>query len=361
MSLYIGLMSGTSMDGIDAALVNPDTHQLIQGITYPYPAALKAQLLDFNPSKPYTLQSLLELHHLIGQSFSDATLALLKQTPYQASDITAIGSHGQTVYHSPNTTIPATLQLGCPHTIAEKTGITVVADFRTRDLILGGQGAPLAPCYHKECFKNENLPLAVVNIGGISNITFLDQSASPIGYDTGPGNTLMDAWIRKHKSLPYDANGNWARTGTIIPTLLKALLNDAYFKKEAPKSIDKSYYSLTWLEQYIEAGQKTEDIQATLLHLTARSIADVIQNSYIPCTQVLLCGGGAHNQALIDALSSYLPLLSVHTSHIAHIDPNYLEAMMFAWFAKQTLNHNSLDLTAITGAKKPAILGAIYL
>ncbi len=361
MSLYIGLMSGTSMDGIDAALVNVDTHQLIQGITYPYPKALKAQLLDFVPLKPYTPQSLLELHHLIGQAFSDATLKLLKKTSYQASDITAIGSHGQTVYHSPNTTIPTTLQLGCPHTIAEKTGITVVADFRTRDLVLNGQGAPLAPFYHQECFKKEKLPLAVVNIGGIANITFLQQSMPPAGYDTGPGNVLMDAWIKKHKKLPYDANGNWALTGNVIPTLLAALLDDAYFKKESPKSIDKSYYSLTWLEPYIEEEHQAADIQATLLHLTAHSIATAIQNSYLPCKQVLLCGGGAHNQALIDVLCSYLPNLPVHTTDIAYINPDYLEAMMFAWFAKQTLNHNPLDLTSITGAKKPAILGAIYL
>ncbi len=361
MSLFIGLMSGTSMDGIDAALVDINNNQLITGITHPYPITLQEQLISFDASEKHTPQALLQLNHIIGQAFSEATLALLKQTPYKPADITAIGSHGQTLFHNPDNDIPTTLQLGCPHTIAANTNITVIADFRTRDLVLGGQGAPLAPFYHQKLFENQGLPLLVVNIGGISNLSILNQSIPPVGYDTGPGNVLMDAWIKKHKNLPYDANGDWATTGTVIPVLLNTLLDDAYFKKPAPKSIDKAYYSLAWLQQYLLPSHKPEDIQATLLHLTAHSIADAIKASAADCKQILLCGGGAHNQALIQALATYLPDYKINTTELFDINPDYLEAMMFAWFAKQTLSHNALDLTQITGASKPAILGAIYL
>jgi anhydro-N-acetylmuramic acid kinase len=360
MSLYIGLMSGTSMDGIDAALIHSEKNQLLAGITIPYSSTLQKQLLDFDASKKHTPQSLLTLNHHLGHAFSKAVLALLKQTNYQANDITAIGSHGQTLYHNPDAKIPTTLQLGCPHTIATHTGITVVADFRTRDLVLGGQGAPLAPFYHYELFKNQDLPLAVVNIGGISNLSILNPSASPMGYDTGPGNVLMDTWIRKNQNLPYDKNGAWAARGAVIPALLNHLLSDAYFKKPAPKSIDKAYYAYAWLEKHIKPNHKPEDIQATLLHLTAHSIADAINAQASNTKQVLLCGGGSNNQCLIQALINYLPQHQIHTTNKLNINPDYLEAMMFAWLAEQTMQKKALDFTKITGASKPTILGAIY-
>lgn len=360
MSLFIGLISGTSMDGIDAALVDVEQNKLIHGITYPYSTKLQDQLLKFDAYQKHTLQSVLQLNHILGAEFAQAALALLKETPYQAADIQAIGSHGQTLYHDPNADIPTTLQLGCPHTIAAHTNITVVADFRTRDMVLGGQGAPFAPLYHQELFKNDTLPVALVNIGGIANLTILHQSDVTSGYDTGPGNALMDAWIKKHKNLPYDANGAWAQTGELLPELLVKLLEDAYFSKPTPKSIDKAYYSLSWLEQYLNPNNKPEDVQNTLLHLTAHSVADSVKFSAKSCTQVLLCGGGAHNQALIKALTHYLPGYVVDTTLAFNIHPDYIEAMMFAWLAKQTLSSNPVDLTRITGADKPAILGAIY-
>jgi anhydro-N-acetylmuramic acid kinase len=361
MSLYIGLMSGTSMDGIDAALVNANNQQLIAGITHPYADTLQQALLQFDASKKHNIQNLLELNHHIGQAFSEAVTALLKETAYSATDITAIGSHGQTLYHNPEADIPTTLQLACPHTIANNTDITVVSDFRTRDLTLGGQGAPLAPIYHQKLLKNQNLPAIVANIGGIANISLITPSAPPIGYDTGPGNVLMDLWIKQHQNTPYDANGFWASTGTSIPALLDALLNDAYFKKEAPKSIDKGYYSKNWLNAKLKSSYKASDVQATLLHFTARSLADAIKNTAPTCNQLILCGGGAHNQALIQALQTYLPHYLIHTTaHLININPDYLEAMMFAWLAEQTLAGNPIDLTHITGSKKPAVLGAIY-
>ncbi len=357
MSLCIGLISGTSMDGVDAALLDVKQNKLIHGLTYSYPAKLQERLLVFDATQKHTPQSLLQLNYLLGEEFANAALKLLEETTYQTSDITAIGSHGQTLYHNPDAEIPTTLQLGCPHTIAAKTNITVVADFRTRDMILGGQGAPLAPLYHQELFKNHELPALLVNIGGISNLSILEKSGSASGYDTGPGNVLMDAWIKKHKKLAYDAKGDWAQTGKLLPELLESLLADTYFSKPAPKSIDKGYYSLDWLQQHLNSNYKPEDVQHTLLHFTARSIADGASAG----KQMLLCGGGAHNQALIKVLASYLPTHSVDTTEAVGIHPDYIEAMMFAWLAKQTLSHKPVDLTGITGASKPAILGAIYL
>jgi anhydro-N-acetylmuramic acid kinase len=361
MSLYIGLMSGTSMDGIDAALIHSETNQLIKGITVPYTNTLQSQLREFDASKKHTPQSLLELHHHVGQAFSHTALTLLKETHYRPKDIIAIGSHGQTLYHNPDAKIPTTLQLGCPHTIANNTGITVVADFRTRDLILGGQGAPLAPFYHHELFKNQDLPLAVVNIGGIANVTILDKNNPPVGYDTGPGNVLIDAWIRKHQNLTYDKNGTWAQSGQLIPSCLEHLLADPFFKKSQPKSIDKAYYTEAWLNNlHITSADKPEDIQATLMHLTAHSIADAIKREQIDIKQVLLCGGGAHNKALIQTLQAYLPNHQIHTTNQLNINPDYLEAMMFAWLAEQTIHKKAIDLTSITGSSKPTILGAVY-
>jgi anhydro-N-acetylmuramic acid kinase len=358
--LYIGLMSGTSMDGVDAALINTQKNELIAGLTLPYSKKLQAELLSFDADKTYTAQTFLALNHQLGHAFSDAALALLKKTNYQSDNITAIGSHGQTLYHAPDADIPTTLQLACPHTIAEKTGITVVADFRTRDLILGGQGAPFAPYYHQELLKNKKIPVIMVNIGGISNVSVLSQTAPPIGYDTGPGNALMDAWIKKNKNLFFDKNGDWAASGDLIPELLNRLLADAFFKKTAPKSIDKAYYALDWIEQHIKDNDKPEDVQATLLHLTAHSIADAIQAESSSAEQVLVCGGGAHNQALMQTLKHYLPHHEVTTTRAVDMSPDYLEAMMFAWLAEQAILKKPLDLTHITGASKAGILGAIY-
>lgn len=361
MSLYIGLMSGTSMDGIDAALVDTNHHALIAGVTHPYPDQLQQALFAFDAAEKHDLQALLALNQQIGKAFSEAVIALLKKTGHAAADITAIGSHGQTLYHNPAATTPTTLQMGCPHTIASHTGITVVSDFRTRDLIEGGQGAPLAPIYHQKLLKNKNLPVILVNIGGISNISVIRPSAPPIGYDTGPGNVLMDLWTKQHQQVLYDANGDWAATGTCIAELLEDLLQDDYFKKPIPKSIDKAYYSNTWLQSKLKKNDQAKDVQATLLHFTARSIADAVQlEKTAECTQVFLCGGGAHNQALIQTIQSYLPAYAIQTTNDLNIHPDYLEAMLFAWLAEQTVQGKPIDLSTITGAKRPAILGAVY-
>ena len=358
MSLCIGLMSGTSMDGIDAVLLDTEQHALIKSMMQPYDTRLREQLKKFDATKAYTPQALLQLNRELGEAFSNAALELLKQADYQPEDIMAIGSHGQTLYHNPDKA--ATLQLGCAHTIAVKTGITVVSDFRTRDMVLGGQGAPLAPYYHHEVFKNKDLPLALVNVGGIANITMLNKNHAPVGYDTGPGNVLLDAWIQVHQELNYDEDGAWALSGHVIEPLLERLLQDAYFHQTSPKSVDKAYFSQAWLQPYLDATYAPEDVQATLLALTARSIADALKADAPDCKQLLLCGGGAHNLVLRGGLSDYLPNFHVDTTEAYGVHPDYLEAMMMAWLSEQALLGRALDLTPITGSSKPAVFGVIY-
>jgi anhydro-N-acetylmuramic acid kinase len=358
MSLCIGLMSGTSMDGIDAVLLDTEKHVLVQSIMMPYDARLQQQLQAFDPTKPYTPETLLQLNRDLGEAFAQAVLELLKQTDYKPEDIMAIGSHGQTLYHNPDKAV--TLQLGCAHTIVAKTGITVVSDFRSRDMVLGGQGAPLAPYYHQEVFKNKDLPLALVNVGGIANLTVLSKNHAPLGYDTGPGNVLMDAWIQAHQGFKYDTGGAWALTGHVIESLLEHLLQDVYFQKPSPKSADKAYFSEAWLQSYLDSTYAPEDVQATLLALTARSIADAIKADAPDCKQLALCGGGAQNMALRASISEYLPKFHVDTTNMYGVHPDYLEAMMMAWLSEQALLGRALDLTQITGSSQPAIHGVIY-
>jgi anhydro-N-acetylmuramic acid kinase len=360
MSLFIGLMSGTSMDGIDAALVDSSDNTLIAGITRPYSQEIQVQLSEFNKTALISPIQLMQLHKLIGQDFAKSVFDVLSKAQCKPEDVMAIGSHGQTVYHDPLASIPTTLQLGCAHTIAEKTNITTVADFRTRDLVLGGQGAPFAPCYHQVLFEKQDLPLVLVNIGGIANITILRKNQPPVGYDTGPGNTLMDAWIKKNQDFDYDANGDWASTGKIIKPLLKRLLDDPYFKQASPKSIGIEYFSDDWLSAYLEPSYSPEDVQATLVSLTASSIADAIRSNAPECKRVALCGGGVHNKFLLEQVKQALPECNIDSTQAFGVDPDYLEAMMFAWFAQQTIRNKTVDLTQITGANKPSILGAIY-
>ena len=360
MSLFIGLMSGTSMDGMDAALVDLSNNTLIAGITRPYSQKIQMQLSELSKSALISPIQLMQLHALIGQDFAKAVCDVLSKADCKPENISAIGSHGQTLYHDPLAAIRTTLQLGCAHTIAERTGITTVADFRTRDLVLGGQGAPFAPCYHQILFEKQDLPLVLVNIGGIANITILRKNQLPVGYDTGPGNTLMDAWIKIHQDLDYDAAGNWASTGKIIKPLLECLLDDPYFKQASPKSIGIEYFSYDWLSVYLKSDYLPEDVQATLVSLTALSIADAIKSDAPECKRLALCGGGVHNHFLSEQLKQALPECNIDSTKALGVDPDYLEAMMFAWFAQQTIQKRTVDLTQITGANKPTILGAIY-
>lgn len=360
MKLFIGLMSGTSMDGIDAALLDVDTNRLLAGIIRPYSEDAKQQLQQVLGSVHTTAAVLSQLNTIIGREFAAAVLELLAHADKKACDIVAIGSHGQTICHDPYADIPYTVQLGCAHTIAELTGMTVVADFRTRDLVNGGQGAPFAPLYHQVLFAQIGEPLALVNIGGIANVSYISAQGHATGHDIGPGNCLLDAWIQLHCDKPYDANGAWAATGQVIIPLLQSLMNDPCFKRVAPKSLGKEYFSSAWLMQYLQPNYTPEDVQATLLALTAVTIAEDIKNSPVLVKQVAICGGGAHNKALQAALKQQLPQVNIQSTESLGIDPDFMEAMMFAWLADKTLSHIPLDLKAITGARKMAVLGAIY-
>lgn len=359
MALFIGLMSGTSMDGIDAALVDLSTNTLIAGITRAYSDDARQRLAAVLGGEQTTMAAFSQLNTVLGREFALAVHQLLNQANIHPQQVTAIGSHGQTICHDATANIPYTVQLGCAHTIAEATGITVIADFRARDLVVGGQGAPFAPIYHQVLFADSS-PLAVVNIGGIANVTFLAPDKNTCGYDTGPGNCLLDAWAQKHLGVSYDAGGAWGASGQVIGPLLTTLLADPYFALAVPKSIDKGYFSENWLAQYVHPSFAAHDIQATLVALTALSIGQAIKAHEVPMMRLAVCGGGVHNDALMHALQQQLPSIQVMSSAHLGVDPDFLEAMMFAWLAEQTLNNCSIDLTHITGAKHPTILGAVY-
>ncbi|MDP3704667.1 MAG: anhydro-N-acetylmuramic acid kinase [Legionellaceae bacterium] len=360
MKLYIGLMSGTSMDGIDAALVDVVDNRLIAGITRPYSQDTRLRLGAVLCGERLLPSALSQLNTVLGVAFAAAVQELLTTTDVSLADVIAIGSHGQTICHDALADIPYTIQLGCPHTISELTGMTVVADFRTRDMVLGGKGAPYAPLYHQVLFGHWADAIAVVNVGGIANITSFTVDKQVSGYDTGPGNCLMDTWVRLHLQTAYDVDGVWASTGKVISPLLDALLSDTYFQQSSPKSIGKEYFSLGWLTPYLQANYKAEDVQATLLTLTATSIARAVKHQTVQPTRLAVCGGGAHNQELLRVLKAQLPGVDVGSTQSLGVNPDYLEAMMFAWLADKTITHTPLDLSSITGSRKSAILGAIY-
>lgn len=358
--LFIGLISGTSMDGIDAALVDLSTNSLIAGITYKYSVQLKNYLNKIINNEYKDLKNYNQLNKLLGHAFANAALALMDAVQVNATQIEAIGSHGQTISHDTSGDYPLTLQLGCAHIIAERTKITVVSDFRTRDLIVGGQGAPLAPFFHKIIFKHCAQPLAIVNIGGIANLTII-ADGKLAGYDLGPGNCLIDAWVKKHCQKDYDYNGNWASQGKLIPSLLASLLTDKYFSDQAPKSSSTEYFSLNWLMQHLATTKyNAPDVGATLLMLTAMAITRAIKVEGLTLKTLLVCGGGVHNGALMRLLSTELLPIKVASTMLYNISPDFIEAMLFAWLAKQALATTPLDLSSVTGAYNKAVLGVIY-
>lgn len=358
--LFIGLMSGTSMDGIDAAVVDLSNHQLIAGKTYPYAASLKTRIQQLMSSNQTTVSEIYQCNRLLGEAFAEAALRLIEEASLAKTDICAIGSHGQTISHAPQAKPSYTVQLGCGHTIAALTGLPVVADFRVRDMVLGGQGAPFAPLYHQVLFSTLEKPLAILNLGGIANLTYLLPHGEVRGYDVGPSNALLDAWIFEHLDLAYDENGKWASQGTVNPELLSALLADPFFSLSLPKSIGKEYFSLTWLKRVLKPMVSAEDVQATLLALTVSAIEKAIKQDAIGMKRLLVCGGGVHNAALMQQLTSKLPHLEVLSTAKLGVDPDFIEAMLFAWLASQTLNEIPLELTAITGAKTKTVLGCVY-
>jgi len=368
--LYIGLMSGTSLDGIDAALVDFDNDKirLVDFEYQAFPYEIKATIQQLSrPDALISLQDYGSLDSRLGHLFASAVHAVLAKANIPAAAINAIGSHGQTIYHAPGGTLPFSLQIGDPNVIAEKTAITTISDFRRRDIAANGQGAPLVPAFHRAVFSHPNQHRCIVNIGGIANITVLPAASSVpvIGFDTGPGNTLIDQWIQRHQNRAYDQSGAWAKTGTINHDLVTQLTQDAYFKIPAPKSTGKEYFSLDWIAQNCAIDDyRPEDIQASLCYLTAISICDAIRQYAPAAEQVLICGGGIHNDYLLqlierELIEQKLPC-PVASTDICGIHPDHVEAMAFAWLARQTVNHLPGNLKEVTGANRAVILGGIY-
>ncbi|MDO8350874.1 MAG: anhydro-N-acetylmuramic acid kinase [Gallionella sp.] len=358
--LYVGLMSGTSLDGIDAVLVafGQSPPVLISQYYLPYHGTLKQAVLDLHQPTYNELHQTQLVGNQLAQLYAQAVNALLAKINYTAEQITAIGCHGQTIRHCPEHGY--TLQIGNAALLAELTGITVVSDFRSRDIAAGGQGAPLVPAFHDKLLRHSGRHRVIVNIGGISNLTNLPPQGSTSGFDCGPGNILMDAWCLKHIGKPYDADGTWAATGKILPELLVKMLNEPYFALPPPKSSGRDLFNMAWLHNHLRGDESPEDVQATLTELTSRTIAQAIDTQCNDAQDIYLCGGGAHNLVLRTRLAALLPCCSVQTTDILGVDGDYLEAIAFAWLAQQTLLGQAANLPLVTGAAHPCILGAIY-
>ncbi len=364
-SLYLGLISGTSVDSIDATLIRFDDGrpEMQASLSYPWPNPIRQQILALAQGEAaFDLDAFGRLDVEIAHRFADAALKVLEQSRTPAHTVRAIGSHGQTVRHRPTGKHPFTLQLGDPSVIAERCRIDVVADFRRADLAAGGQGAPLLPALHAMLLGQQGYGRVILNLGGIANITVLTPDGGISGFDTGPANGLLDAWCLRHHGKPFDQNGDFAATGKINSRLLDALLSDEYFALPPPKSTGREYFHLHWLSSHPMLDQlKPADVQATLLELTARSVCDAITQHAPETRDVLVCGGGVHNSILMQRLRELLvPRMLCSTADYG-IDPDFLEATAFAWLARQRLLGLPGNLPAVTGARGPRVLGAIYL
>lgn len=361
MMYYIGIMSGTSMDGIDVALVDVDHNHLVNGQTFSFSKETHEILNELVSKSCIDIQKLAKLNRVLAFDYSKATQKIIDSSSISLSSIQAIGCHGQTVSHHTDETSTYTLQLGCPNTIASLTGLKVVADFRSRDIAYGGQGAPLAPLYHARLFSGHKETIAIVNVGGIANISFVSNGEALKGYDVGPGNCLLDFWIQKHLNEPFDEYGAWSKKGKVHQDLLDKLLNDNYLKGNGPKSIGKEYYTQGWLKQFNLERIPAEDVQATFLSYTCEAILKAVEKYPETISQVVICGGGAYNKAMLEKLQCLLSPKKVVTTRSIDVDPGYVEAMMIAWLASCHVNNELVDLRCITGSKKPILPGNIYL
>lgn len=365
-------MSGTSVDSIDAAAMCFDDRgfTFLGALNHSIPSPLQQNIFNLCQPGLDTVQLYAETDNQLGELFAEAAIALMTKHNLSADQIIAIGSHGQTVRHSPpGGQLPAfSQQIGDPNIIAARTNCPVVADFRRADMAYGGHGAPLVPAFHQQLFSDHQLNRAIINIGGIANITVLPATKPDIdsdcyGYDTGPGNVLLDSWVRLHRNTAFDTNGNWGAGGEISTPLLQQLKSHDYFAKPAPKSTGRETFNQQWLEEQLNSIDDIapQDVQATLMQLTAETIADQIKSLKIEIDQVFICGGGAFNTDLIGRLDAALPNTDLATTAELGLDPNWVEACAFAWLAKQRIEKQPGNLPAVTGASKPAILGGIYL
>ncbi|NVD05779.1 anhydro-N-acetylmuramic acid kinase [Vibrio sp. JPW-9-11-11] len=364
-ALYIGIMSGTSLDGIDTVLVEIDNNQvrLLDSYDHPIPDSLKQRILDVSLGQQTSLPEIGQIDHLLGKLYAQAVHALLDKSGYKASDITAIGNHGQTVFHQPTGQTPFTLQLGDANIIAALTRIDTVADFRRKDIALGGQGAPLVPAFHQSIFQPQSSTVVVLNIGGIANISVLRPNQAVIGYDTGPGNMLMDAWCFRHEGAAFDKDAKFASKGNLNQPLLCELLKEPYLALSAPKSTGRELFNIPWLEAIVKRySASSADVQRTLCEYTAQTIAnEVAQFKLGQEPELLVCGGGAHNPLLMQRLKDLLPEWQVMPTDDKGVDSNNMEAMAFAWLAYRRIHNLPSNLPEVTGASQLASLGVLYL
>ncbi|EQA02531.1 anhydro-N-acetylmuramic acid kinase [Glaesserella parasuis MN-H] len=359
-------MSGTSLDGVDLALVNfSQTPKLIAADFTPMPDTLRVALSQLVKKGETSLQTLGELDHQLALLYADSIQWFLVKHQLNADDIVAVGCHGQTVWHSPKGQYPFTMQIGDMNLLAARTGITTVGDFRRRDMAFGGQGAPLVPAFHQAVFSSPERLTVVLNIGGISNISVLNPNQQTIGYDVGAGNTLLDIWIEKHLGKRYDANGEWARTGKIHSALLALLLDEPFFQLPPPKSTGRELFNLEWLEHKLTQIEPlpAEDVQATLVEFTVQSIVQAlrqIENPNAYHSVLLVCGGGAKNPLIMERLQTHLIDWQVSTTTEYGLDVDYVEAAAFAWLAYQRIHNLPANLPSVTGATQEVSLGAIF-
>jgi anhydro-N-acetylmuramic acid kinase len=372
--LFIGLMSGTSMDGVDAALVDfSEEKPRVAGIeSAPIAIDLRAALMALNSSGADELHNAALATNALMRLYAQAVRALLAKTKLTPQDIRAIGAHGQTVRHRPQMFDVMdgaggyTIQLCNPSLLAELTGIDVVADFRSRDVAAGGQGAPLAPFFHRAWFAQDAATVGVLNIGGISNLTILQSNDTTLGFDCGPGNALMDFWCVQHTGQAFDAQGAWGAAGQVISPLLNAMLAEPYFALPYPKSTGRDLFNPDWLAKHLLnfADAKPQDVQRTLLELTVSTISTCASSyqykSNQPLKELIVCGGGAHNTALMQRLQALLPDTKVLSSAERGLPPQDVEAVAFAWLARQCMERVALPLPSVTGARGARILGGIF-
>ncbi len=358
--LYVGLMSGTSLDGVDAVLTDlaGARPQLIADAYVPFDSALQRELLALNSPGANEIERAALAGNDLARRYASAVAAVLAAAKTPAADIRAIGCHGQTVRHRPERGY--TTQIGNAALLAELAGIRVVADFRSRDVAAGGQGAPLAPAFHAAVFADPAEDRVAINLGGIANLTYLPANGKTTGFDSGPGNCLLDLWAARHLGKEFDAGGSWAAGGRPIPELLERLLREPYFAAPPPKSTGRDLFNEAWLRSMLKGDEEAQAVQATLLELTARSLSDAIAGHCAGARRLIVCGGGANNGALLRRLAELSAPAALETSDRHGIDPRLVEAAAFAWLAKQALDGRAGNLPAVTGARSPRVLGAVY-
>ncbi|MGN8345048.1 anhydro-N-acetylmuramic acid kinase [Pseudomonas sp. SMV71] len=361
MALYIGVMSGTSLDGLDIALIElAPAIKLVATHYIPMPASLRTELLGLCSSGPDEIARSAMAQQSWVKLAAQGIHALLNEQQLKPEDIKAIGSHGQTIRHEPARGF--TVQIGNPALLSELTGITIVSDFRSRDVAAGGQGAPLVPAFHEALFEERIGNRAVLNVGGFSNLSLIEPGKPVAGFDCGPGNVLLDAWIHQQKGDHFDRDGRWAASGNVEPALLKAMLSDPFFATKGPKSTGREVFNLPWLTRHLSLlpSIPAQNVQATLLELTALTIVESLQHAQLDTQELLVCGGGAHNGTLMKRLGELLPKTRVSSTAVYGVDPDWVEAMAFAWLAHCCLEGIPGNRPSVTGARGLRVLGAIY-